>query len=203
MPVTSGTDRQGDGDADYRRGWQGKAATVALKERDGPVASPVVKLSAAVRDWRERGELVKAVKYTAVSVVSVAVSQLAFVIVYGVARWGPRASAIFATCVGTVPSYYLNRNWAWGKSGRSHLWREVVPFWALAFLGLVFSTWAADFAHTHTVSLGAHHHIIHTAVVAAAYLGAFGVLWIGKFIIFNRWLFIDHSDDEPSMTAAA
>jgi putative flippase GtrA len=155
------------------------------------------------RDWQRRGELRKAAKYTAVSVISVAVSQFAFIMVYGVIRWGPRASAIFATCVGTVPSYYLNRNWAWGKRGRSHLLREVLPFWALAFVGLVFSTWAADFAHTHTRALDAHHHIIHTAAVTAAYLGAFGVLWVGKFIIFNRWMFVHHDDPEPSLSRDA
>lgn len=137
--------------------------------------------------WARGHEGRKAIRYTLASVVSVAVSQAAFILVFGVFRWGPRASSVFATCVGTVPSYYLNRNWAWGKSGRSHLWREVVPFWGLAFVGLVFSTWAADFAHTH--SRGMSSHILHTLVVSASYLGAFGVLWVVKFVVFNRFLF--------------
>ena len=101
-------------------------------------------------DWGRSDEGRKKVRYTLVSVISVAVSQFAFIMVFGVFQlWGARGSSIFATCVGSVPSYYLNRNWAWGKSGRSHVWREVVPFWVLAFVGLVFSTWSADFAHTH------------------------------------------------------
>ncbi|HEX2117654.1 MAG TPA: hypothetical protein VHF91_00595, partial [Acidimicrobiales bacterium] len=41
--------------------------------------------------------------------------------------------------------YYLNRKWAWGKKGKSHLMKEIVPFWSLALLGLIFSTWAAKF----------------------------------------------------------
>jgi len=149
--------------------------------------------------WRSEGQ--KAVRYTLVSVISTAVSQAAFIIVFGVVRWGARTSAIFATCVGAVPSYYLNRNWAWGKTGRSHVWREVVPFWVLAIVGLVFSTWAADFAHTH--SRGIHSHVEHVALVSACYLGAFGVLWVAKFLIFNRLLWPSERVEEEPVRAAA
>jgi len=142
-------------------------------------------------DWARSEEGRKALKYTAVSVVSTAFSQLAFILAFGVFSWfGPRGSSIFATCVGTVPSYYLNRNWAWGKSGRSHMLKEVLPFWGLALVGLVFSTWAVDFTHSHIS--GIRSHAEHTAILTAAYLGSFGTLWIGKFLIFNRFLFVDH-----------
>lgn len=147
-----------------------------------------------VLEWSRSEAGRKAIKYTAVSVVSTVISQVAFVLVFGVFEvWGARGSAIFANVCGAVPSYYLNRNWAWGKSGRSHIWREVVPFWVLFVVGLVFSTWAADYAHTH--SRGIHSHVVHTAVVTCAYLGAFGVLWVAKFLIFNRFMFVDHDRD--------
>ena len=157
---------------------------------------------AALLDWGRSDDGRKMVRYTLVSVISVAVSQAAFIMVFGVLQlWGARGSAIFATCVGSVPSYYLNRNWAWGKSGRSHIWREVVPFWVLAFVGLVFSTWSADFAHTHTQ--GMHSHLLHVAVVSAAYLGSFGVLWVAKFLAFNRVMFVHHEPEEEPLRAAA
>lgn len=152
----------------------------------------------AIIDWSRSSEGRKAIKYTAVSVISTAFSQAAFILVYGVfSVFGPRGSSIFATCMGTIPSYYLNRNWAWGKSGRSHLMKEVVPFWGLALVGLVFSTWAVDFTHSHVA--GIHNHAEHTAILAAAYLGSFGALWFAKFLIFNRFLFIDH--DAPKDVA--
>jgi putative flippase GtrA len=147
-------------------------------------------LPGALADWSRSDEGRKAIKYTAVSVISTAVSQAALILVYGFHVFGARGSAIFATCVGTVPSYYLNRNWAWGKSGRSHLVKEVLPFWSLAVVGLVFSTWAVDFTHSHIS--GITSNVEHTAILAAAYLGAFGTLWVAKFLIFNRFLFIDH-----------
>lgn len=136
----------------------------------------------------------KAVRYTLVSVISVAVSQAAFIVAFGVIHWTARSSAIFATSVGSVPSYYLNRNWAWAKSGRSHFWKEIVPFWVIAFIGLVFSTWSADTAEGYVE----HHdlsHLVETAIVTGAFFGAFAVLWVGKFIIFNKLLFVTKDAD--------
>lgn len=140
--------------------------------------------------WARSAGGQKVIKYSAVSVISTVFSQLTFILVYGVFSISSRDSSITATIAGTVPSYYLNRNWAWGKSGRSHFWKEVAPFWIVALIGLVFSTWAVDFSKTHTASV--HSHLVHTVILDAVYLGSFAVLWVAKFLIFNRFLFIDH-----------
>jgi putative flippase GtrA len=151
---------------------------------------------AVLREWGRSDEGRKAIRYTLVSVISVAVSQSAFVIVLAANIFGSRGSSIFANFAGAVPSYYLNRHWAWAKSGRSHFMKEVVPFWALFVVGLVFSTWAADFAHTHAASLRFQHHVSYVLIVAAAYLGSFAVLWVGKFIFFNKVLWAEPSSGE-------
>ena len=126
------------------------------------------------------------VRYSLVSVVSVIVSQV--VLFAAQSFWSARTSNIVAVCVSAVPSYYLNRAWAWGKTGKSHFMKEIVPFWSLALLGLIISTWAADFAETN-----AHHvtssDLMARVVVNLAALAAFGVLWVGKFFIFNKVLF--------------
>ncbi|MGQ0519897.1 MAG: GtrA family protein [Actinomycetota bacterium] len=135
----------------------------------------------------------KAVRYMAVSVVTVAVSQVALFGFYVGLHWTARSSNIAACVIGGIPSYYLNRRWTWGKKGPSHLLKEVLPFWGLAFLGLAFSTWAADFAeswaHDVTSSRLTQAMIINTAVIAA-----FGVLWVAKFFIFNKVLFVQDED---------
>ena len=130
----------------------------------------------------------KVIRYSLVSVVSVIVSQVVLIFAFGALHWTARSANVLACTVATVPSYELNRKWAWGKHGKSHLWKEVVPFWALAFLGLAFSTWSADFAESY-VKDNNYSHGAQTVVVAAAALAAFGVLWVGKFIIFNQILF--------------
>jgi cellulose synthase/poly-beta-1,6-N-acetylglucosamine synthase-like glycosyltransferase/putative flippase GtrA len=132
----------------------------------------------------------KLVRYSLVSLVSVAVSQTALMVAFGMLHWTARTSNIAACTVATLPSYYLNRTWAWGRHGRSHLWREVVPFWALAFLGLAFSTWAADLGSSLAQQAGVSHKGA-TLIVMTAALAAFGILWVGKFVIFNAMLFAE------------
>jgi len=130
-----------------------------------------------------------AIKYTIASVISVAVTEVLLFLIFGVFRmFDAVASNIVATGLAAIPSYYLNRNWAWGKNGRSHLWREVVPFWGLAFLGLALSIvtvdWTQAFATQHGFS-----HLVDALFVNLASLAAFGIVWIGKFFIFNLWMF--------------
>ena len=128
------------------------------------------------------------VRYTLISAVCVVISIVVLGITKGLLHWPAFWANIFACAVATVPSYELNRKWAWGKYGKSHLWREMVPFWTLAFIGLAFSTWAAVVAE----SMARHRHLSHgaqTLVVELAVLASYGVLWIGKFMIFNKLFF--------------
>ena len=138
----------------------------------------------------------KMVRYSLVSVISVIVSQI--VLFVAQSFYTARTSNIIAVCISAVPSYYLNRAWAWGKTGKSHLVKEIIPFWSLALLGLIFSTWAADYAESNA------HHITSSQlgarlIVNLAALAAFGILWVGKFVIFNRVLFAHQP--EPSVPA--
>jgi len=145
----------------------------------------------------------KFLKYSAVSVISVAVNVVLLVFAYAVLDWSAAPANVFAVGVSAIPSYYLNRRWAWGKRGRSHFLKEVVPFWALAFLGLVISTIAVDLVENHIEHL---HKAARTVLLAATQIGAFGVLWVVKFIIFNELLFKHHPEvleDEPALDGRA
>jgi len=154
---------------------------------------------AELRARAQSAEGRKMIRYTTVSLISVAIAQVLLFLAFGVLKWSATDANIFAVAVSAVPSYYLNRNWAWGKRGRSHLMKEVVPFWALAFLGLAVSTWAVSIAHHHV------HHFSHfgqTIVVNLANLGSFGVLWVAKFVIFNELMFKHRPEvleDEPAL----
>lgn len=138
----------------------------------------------------------KAFKYTVVSAVSVIVSQLVLFLAFGVFHlWSATTSNFVAVAVSAVPSYYMNRAWAWGKSGKSHFVKEIVPFWGLAFLGLLLSLWAVSAAEHFSIAHN-YPHLKTAVIVNAASIAAFGVLWIGKFIIFNKILFVDKGDKE-------
>ena len=138
-------------------------------------------------------------KYSAVSVISVAINLVLLVFAFGVLGWSAAPANIFAVGISAIPSYYLNRAWAWQKRGRSHFLKEVVPFWALAFLGLVVSTIAV---HLVGNQIKQYHKAVQTVIVAATNVAAFGVLWVVKFIIFNELMFKHHPEvleDEPAL----
>jgi putative flippase GtrA len=151
----------------------------------------------------------KLIKYSAVSIISTVVSQLTLFLVFDVFSLVSEVPAnILANVLATVPSYTLNRRWVWGKSGQSHFWREVAPFWILSFIGLAVSSlavWGAGaFARQHHL-----HHFGTGILVNAANLLSFAVLWVGKFIIYNKLFHIapiefdEHLEGDASTDPAA
>ena len=139
------------------------------------------------------GRAHKPIMYSLVSVIAVVTSQVVLIICHAGLGLTAVWSNVIAVAAGTVPSYSLNRSWVWGKKGNSHLWKEVVPFWALSFLGLVFSTVTVAIVENYNDS---------TLVIAGANLAAFGVLWVGKFLLLHYVLFKDHeAADEMTIPA--
>jgi putative flippase GtrA len=138
-----------------------------------------------------------------VSGVSVVAGQATLALAFGVLRWSAAMSNLVAFLVGGVVSYVLNRRWTWRRSGRSRLLREVIPFWVIASVGLVVSTIAAEVA----ADIGARltpSRTAQTAIVMAATLLAYGVLWIAKFVVFDRYVWgvtPSASDRAPSTPA--
>ncbi len=132
-------------------------------------------------------------RYGAVSVVSTALSLLLLYLFFRVAGMTATEANIVATVLATPPNYYLNRSWAWGKTGKSHIAREVIPFWVIAAAGLVLSTLAVTAADHAAHHAGLGHHL-ETLVVLGANFFTYGVIWVGKFILFNRVLFVDRPE---------
>ena len=102
--------------------------------------------------------------------------------------------------VATFPSYWLNRRWAWGKSGRSHFVKEVLPFWVMAALGIAFSIVGAAVAHR----IGVHFKLSHielTAVVLVANVVSFAVFWVVKLLVFNHLFKVELEEFDEHLTA--
>jgi putative flippase GtrA len=144
-----------------------------------------------------------------VSVISTAVSTIVIILVYGAYHvWTEIPSTIFGNAVATFPSYWLNRKWAWGKHGRSHLIKEVLPFWSMAALGIAFSIIGAALARDigHHLKLA---HIEQTVLVLVANFLSFAIFWVVKLLVFNRMFkvvleeFDEHLTLEESMEDSA
>jgi putative flippase GtrA len=149
------------------------------------VASVLARLEAAYR-WLHTHEGRKLLRYSMVSVISTSVSLFVIFIVYGILHlWGEVASTVFGNFVATFPSYWLNRKWAWGKHGRSHILKEVVPFWAMAAAGIAFSILWAALARHFSVKYQLSHWE-STVVVLAANVMSFAEFWVLKLLAFNK-----------------
>jgi putative flippase GtrA len=151
--------------------------------------------------WLHTHEGRKLFRYTMVSVISTAVSLIVIVLVYGVFHvWSEVPSTIFGNAVATFPSYWLNRQWAWGKSGRSHFWKEVAPFWFMAALGIAFSIIGASVARHVGIDLKLGH-LEKTALVLGANVLSFAVFWVVKLLIFNRMFKVELEEFDEHLAA--
>jgi putative flippase GtrA len=155
-----------------------------------------------VRLWQfcHTPEGLKVIRYTMVSVISALTSLAILTIVYGVLRlWTEVFSTLFANVMAGIPSFILNRRWVWGKTGRSHFWREILPFAVMSLTGIGFALYTATLAHNFA---DAHqlHHLARTVLVVGANVASFGILWFLKFLILNR-LFAQIADAEVGSEA--
>ncbi len=99
----------------------------------------------------------------------------------------PAGSAnVVAVCCGIGPSYLGNRHWVWGRSGRSDIARELVPFWVLSLVGLVVSTVAVSWVASAVAGWSSSARAI---ALPAANLSVFGALWLLQFALLDRFLF--------------
>jgi putative flippase GtrA len=126
--------------------------------------------------------------YSAGSLVSGTMGELAFVLTYGVLRGGTTWASAAGFVGAAVPNYLLNRRWAWpdrtGRSRRAEL---------LLYAVVAVSSFAAAAVTTHFVEAGVvrifPQRSWQTAVLAAAYLGVSGVFFLIKFVLYERVVF--------------
>jgi putative flippase GtrA len=119
-----------------------------------------------------------------------------FKIIHGIIE-----ATLFGNVIAVIPSYYLNRMWAWGKRGRSHFRNEVIPYWVMAFLGIAFSligaTYTKHLVHTHHWG-----HLANTALVGGVNVLSFAIFWVLKMLVFNRIFHTDKLHDIDAHLAA-
>lgn len=142
----------------------------------------------------------KLVRYGSVSVISTLLTNLLLFLFYDKFNVGSAMECnALATGIVTVPAYYLNRSWTWKRSGRSDFWREVAPFWVLAFLSLALSTVVVGIT-AHNADHIAHTKLTRSLLLNAANIFTYGSIWIVRFTIYNRYLF---RGDDVAVQAAA
>lgn len=126
-----------------------------------------------------RRDFQKLFRFAMVSMVTVPLGMLLFW-VFLRAELRPTVANLCAVTLSTIPNYVLNRYWVWNKRGPNSVSKEIAPFWAMAFLGLLLSTALVWLAGRFTD---------RAIVFLAVNFCAFGALWIFKFFVLERVLF--------------
>jgi putative flippase GtrA len=126
-------------------------------------------------------------RYTAASVIAGVISELAFLAAYGLGAL-PMIASVFAFIAGAVPNYLLNRYWAWQRRGRADRTRELLPYVVIvtvtavtaAAVTTVADAWLRDRIESH---------IWQVLLVGAVFLATYGIMFVLKFVLFNRYVF--------------
>ena len=127
----------------------------------------------AIEWWR-------AMRYSGVSVLGMLLTQLLLVAGHVGLGMDATSANVVACSVAALPVFVLNRRWVWQLDGRSSLRGEVIPFWAFTLAGLALSTVAVTAVAAVTTS---------GTAIAAANIGAFGVLWVAKYFVLDGVVF--------------
>lgn len=146
--------------------------------------------------WR-RPLAVRLAKFTAGSALAAMISEIAFIVLYGPVGAGPRVAGVAAFLAGAIPNWALNRRWTWRRRGRPRLGREVLPYVAVVISTAVAATALGGVADGLVRGLEAPRSL-QVALVAMAYLLPYGVVFLLKFLLFERVVFSDPALRSPS-----
>lgn len=135
----------------------------------------------------ERPLVAKFARYSAASLFGATIGQACLYFFDSGLGWDEMLANIAAVAVSSVPAYLINRYWVWQVRDQNSLRRELVPFWGMAFLGLVLSTIIVGIVSRRTEA---------PVAIGAANLAGFGILWVAKFFVLDRVLFA-RPDEAP------
>jgi putative flippase GtrA len=131
----------------------------------------------------------RAIRYSATSAICVLITQVFILVFYRGFHFTEARSNLAATMLTSIPAFALNKYWVWGKRGRAHVRRELLPFWAFTVSGWILSTGAVKLV---AENVGDPRSTLRTLSVMVASIAGFGVLWILKYLFLDKIMFGPH-----------
>lgn len=126
-------------------------------------------------------------RYSVGSIIAAATSFVVFACCYGIGVPTVPANVV-AFVAGAVPNWVLNRSWAWQRTGRVHVGREVLSYAVVSLLSLAASSAATGWADRRSPQI-ADDHTTRVVFVAAAYVLTYGVLFVLKYLVYEWVIF--------------
>ncbi len=106
-------------------------------------------------------------------------------------------ASLLTAAILTGPNFLANKNWVWRDSSKDRLRTQVLVFWVAAMLGVAASTLLTLWVE-HLMKGRDQDSLVVIGSVFAAQLTGFGIVWVGRYLLLDRWLFkVTHHGDEP------
>ena len=135
----------------------------------------------------------KIAKYSIGSVIALATSTIVFELLLLMGSNNTTIDSVAAFVAGAVPNWILNRRWAWERGGDMDVMREVVGYTLVSLVALAASAGGTgltqDYVQAH-VTAGSG---LRSLLVTGAYVIVQALLFVVKFVIYDRWVFTGES----------
>ena len=138
----------------------------------------------------------KQLRYMGVSVVFVPVGQVLIQVLGSVFDGNFTLASIVAAAILTVPNFFANKLLVWKDTSHDNLRTQVVVFWVAAMLGVSLATGLTFVVQQLTDESSS---LVQRVSVFIAQMTGFGIVWVGRYLVLDRWLFkVTHHGEEPS-----
>jgi hypothetical protein len=127
----------------------------------------------------------KKLRYAGVSVVFVPISQ-GLIQVLGIWLDDYTAASLLAAAIIAFPLFFANKHFVWRITSGENLRTQMLVFWMTAMLGLLLATVLTYIAENMMAGQTAP---VQGAVVFFAQLLGLSIVWVGRFLVLDRWLF--------------
>ncbi len=129
-------------------------------------------------------------RYVATSGFGVISTQILLFLFLHEIKWKPVPANFVAVSLVAVPAFMLNKYWVWGKRGKAHMRREVLPFWIFTVAGWFLSTVAVILVANATKNPDVESlRDGNKYAVQAANITGFGILWVLKYMFLDKIMF--------------
>ncbi|OBF52853.1 hypothetical protein A5787_06930 [Mycobacterium sp. 852002-50816_SCH5313054-b] len=125
----------------------------------------------------------KKLRYAAVAVVFLPIGQ-GLIQVMGLWLNSYTAASLLAAAIVTVPNFFANKRFVWRAASGDDLRKQVLVFWLVVMLAVALATLFTSLVDD---AMSSETTPIHGAAVFLVQVLGFGVVWVGRFLILDRW----------------
>jgi putative flippase GtrA len=161
-----------------------------------PVGSvvPMTSLLGRLLDHARSADGRKQLRYVGVSVVFVPIGQILIQVLAPLVGSYTNASVV-AAAVLTPFNFLANKYLVWRLSATNNLRTQIIVFWVGAMLAVSLAT---GFTYLVERLTGDQPALVQRIAVLMAQLAGFGIVWVGRYLVLDRWLFkATHHGEEP------